>query len=68
MEQFIIEIEAYSKKSGVSPQRLLRDAVGAPWWMWEKWKAGDASPTMRTADKIRSHIETASNQPARASA
>lgn len=56
MEQFISEIEAFCEANGIAPQRLLREAVNAQWGLWQKWKDGDASPTLRVVDKIRGHM------------
>ncbi|ANB32744.1 hypothetical protein M2324_001650 [Rhodovulum sulfidophilum] len=58
MEQLIAEIEAYAAAWSKSPQKVLRDAIGASWGQWEAWKSGQASPTMRVADKLRDHMRT----------
>lgn len=57
MEQLISDIEAYCERSGVSPQKLLREAINAQWGQWQKWKDGEASPTMKVADRIRQYIK-----------
>ncbi|MDQ7262685.1 hypothetical protein NM680_12875 [Paracoccus sp. PS-1] len=56
MEQLISDIEAYCARTGISPQKLLRDAINAQWGQWQKWKDGEASPTMKVADRIREHM------------
>ncbi|WP_232220975.1 hypothetical protein [Paracoccus sp. J39] len=56
MEQFIREIEAYTALHCISPQKLLREVIAAPWGQWQKWKDGTSSPTMRIVDKIRDHM------------
>lgn len=57
MEQLISDIEAYCVREGVSPQKLLRDAINAQWGQWQKWKDGEASPTMKVADRIREYMK-----------
>lgn len=57
MEQLISDIEAYCARTGISPQKLLRDAINAQWGQWQKWKDGEASPTMKVADRIRDYIK-----------
>lgn len=56
MEQLIRDIETFASEFGVTPQKLLRDAINAEWGRWQKWKAGEASPTMITADAIKAHM------------
>lgn len=56
MEQLIDEIEAYAVAAGIKPQRLLREALGASWRQWDDWKAGNASPTLRVVDRLRSFM------------
>lgn len=56
MEQLISEIEAYCAARGITPQRLLKEAVAAQWGMWQRWKDGESSPTMKVADRIRLHM------------
>lgn len=56
MEQLISDIEAYCAARGVQPQRLLRDAINATWNLWQKWKDGEASPTMKVADRLRAYM------------
>lgn len=57
MEQLISDIEAYCERSGISPQKLLRDVINAQWGQWQKWKDGEASPTMKVADRLREYIK-----------
>ncbi|WP_439561127.1 hypothetical protein [Roseinatronobacter sp.] len=56
MEKFISEIEAYTRALGITPQKLLRDALRASWGQWNDWKAGKSSPTMRNADRLREYM------------
>ncbi len=58
MEKLIQEIEAFAAEFGITPQKLLRDAINAEWGRWQKWKAGEASPTLLIADKIVAHMTT----------
>lgn len=57
MEEFIRNIETFAAEHGITPQKLLRDAMNAEWGRWALWKAGDASPTMITADKVRAYMK-----------
>lgn len=59
MEQLISEIEAFAAEFDIVPQKLLRDAINAEWGRWRQWKAGEASPTMLTADRIRAYMAKA---------
>lgn len=61
MEQLILEIETYAAAVGKLPQKVLRDAVDASWKQWGCWKAGTASPTMITVDRL--HAYMAANPP-----
>lgn len=56
MDQLIAEIEAYAAALGLSPQKVLRDAIGSSWGQWDAWKAGTSSPTMRVVDRLRAHM------------
>ena len=56
MERFISDVEAYALACGITPQALLRNVINAQWGQWQKWKAGEASPTMRIADRIYAHM------------
>ena len=56
MERFISDVETYALACGISPQSLLRKTVNAQWGQWQKWKDGDASPTMRIVDQIYAHM------------
>lgn len=56
MEQLILDIEDYCRATQIAPQKLLRAASGATWGLWQKWKDGEASPTMRVADRIRAYM------------
>lgn len=61
MEQLIIEIEEFCAASQIAPEKLLRVSVGATWGLWQKWKNGEASPTMKVADRVRAYM--AANPP-----
>ena len=56
LKQLISEIEAYARAAGVTPQMVLRAAVGAGWGTWDSWLADAASPTFRTADRIHAYM------------
>lgn len=56
MEQLIAEVESYAANMGVTPQKVLRDAIGANWRQWDLWKSGRSSPTMRVVDRLREHM------------
>ncbi|RAP39463.1 hypothetical protein BYZ73_20410 [Rhodovulum viride] len=56
MEQFIAEIEAYAAACSKTPQKVLRDAIGANWGQWDSWKSGDGSPTMKVVDRLRDYM------------
>ncbi|RAP39402.1 hypothetical protein BYZ73_20720 [Rhodovulum viride] len=64
MEQFIAEIEAYAAACSKTPQKVLRDAVGANWGQWDSWKRGASSPTMKVVDRLREFM-TANPPPGR---
>lgn len=59
MEQLIQDIEDFVAEFGITPQKLLRDAINAEWGRWQKWKAGEASPTMLIADRILAYMADA---------
>lgn len=52
MDKLISDIEAFCAEFGLTPQKLLREAINAEWGRWPRWKAGEASPTVAVADKI----------------
>jgi hypothetical protein len=62
MEQFITEIERDAAMLGMSPQHLLRKAVGASWKTWADWVVGKSTPTLATVDRIRAWVSR--NKPA----
>lgn len=66
MEKLIADIESYTSAAGITPRRLLRDVLKASWGLWDDWKAGKSSPTMRNADRLREYM--AENPPKPASA
>jgi hypothetical protein len=53
MEQLVADIEAFAAEFGVTPQKVLRDAVNAEWDRWSRWKAGTASATQLVARSNR---------------
>lgn len=59
MEQLILEIEEFCRTRQIAPQKLLRDATNATWGLWQKWKEGEASPTMKVADRLRAYMASA---------
>lgn len=65
MEKLISEIQSYAAAQGVTPQKFLRDVIGASWNTWQKWRDGESSPTMAVADRLRAYI--ADNPPAKTS-
>jgi hypothetical protein len=62
MEQFLIDVQNYAAAAGRSPVWVLKRAVGASGTKWAEWQAGESSPTMATADRIRAWM--AANPPA----
>lgn len=56
MEKLVSDIEAFASEFGVTPQKMLRDAINAEWGRWQRWKAGEASPTVAVADRIYSFM------------
>lgn len=56
MEQLIEDVEAYAVLMGVTPQKVLRDAIGSSWVQWANWKAGVSSPTLRNVDRLRAYM------------
>lgn len=57
MEKLISAIEAHSAATGLKPQKILRDAIGASWGQWDRWKAGEQFPRMDTVDKLMRWME-----------
>jgi hypothetical protein len=53
MEQLLDEIRTYAERANLSPQAVLRRAIGASWGQWDDWLTGKSSPTMRNVDKLR---------------
>lgn len=56
MEQLVADIEAFAAEFGVTPQKVLRDAVNAEWDRWSRWKSGTASATLATVERINAHM------------
>ncbi|MCA2012418.1 hypothetical protein LCM17_13045 [Cereibacter sphaeroides] len=61
MEEFLAEIEAFSKAHDITPQSILRKACGYNFGRWQKWLDREASPTLANVDKIR--VWMAENKP-----
>lgn len=58
MEKLVADIEAFAAEFGMTPQKFLRDAINSEWGRWQKWKAGEASPTMLIVDRIYDFMAT----------
>ena len=56
MEKLISEIETHCAAAGMSPERLLREAINASWSTWDAWKGGVSSPTMKIVDRTRAYM------------
>jgi hypothetical protein len=56
MDELISDIEQYCAAARITPQRLLREAIGAGWGQWDAWKSGTSSPTMKVVDRLRAHM------------
>lgn len=56
MEQFLTEVQSYATALGVKPGTVLHNAVRLGGGTWEKWVARTASPTLKTADRIREYM------------
>ena len=63
MEQFIKILEGEALDRGVSPQSMIKRAVGFKWSTWRDWKSGKSSPTLATVDRIYAWM--AANPPSR---
>lgn len=57
MEKLISDIEVYCARSGITPQRLLKLAIGANHGQWQDWKDGKSSPRFGTGDRIRAYMQ-----------
>jgi len=68
MEQLISEIEREASALGMTPQSLLRKALGASWSTWSDWVSGKSSPTLATVDKLRAWIASSRSVEAEGSA
>lgn len=56
MEQLIAEIEDYAARMGISPQAVLRRALGSSGRTWGEWVRRESSPTMANVDRLRDWI------------
>lgn len=56
MDQFLKEIREYADALGVQPSTVIQRAAKLGGAVWARWEAGNGSPTMMTADKIRRYI------------
>lgn len=57
MEQFITEVRAYAALIGVKPSTVIQKAGVGGGATWGRWEAGASSPTVRTLEKVRKHME-----------
>ena len=58
MEQFIIEVAAFAALTKKKPATVIQNAVGLSGSTWGKWVKGDASPQMKTVEKIRKYMKS----------
>lgn len=56
MERLINEISTYASARGLSPQRVIREALNAEWGRWERWVAGISNPRADTIDRVRAYM------------
>ena len=56
MEEFIAEIRAYAIRVGVMPTTVIQRAKVGGGRTWRKWEAGESSPTLITADRVRKYM------------
>ncbi|WP_334061706.1 helix-turn-helix transcriptional regulator [Limimaricola cinnabarinus] len=56
MEQFMNDVRLYAEQMGVHPSTVVQRAAKVSGGAWARWEAGDASPTLRVADKIRQYM------------
>lgn len=56
MEQFIAEVEAYAAAVGLEPSTVVQRAAGVSGAIWKRWKSGEASCTLTTADRVRAYM------------
>ena len=62
MEQFLTDVRAYADAVGLKPTTVIQRAGAGNGSTWARWETGKGSPTMLTADKVRSYM--AANPPA----
>lgn len=56
MEQFLAEVRAYAAANGVSPEKVLREALNSEWSRWGRWADGKASPQVKTIERVRAYM------------
>lgn len=56
MEQFLADVEVYAAACGVAPTTIVQRAGAGNGVAWAKWKAGTASCSLATADKVRAYM------------
>ena len=56
MEKFLTEIRTYADAVGLKPTTVIQRAGAGNGSTWARWEAGKGSPTMLTADKVRSYM------------
>lgn len=62
MEQFLTDVEVYAAACGLKPTTVIQRAIGASGAAWSKWKSGQGSCSLVTADRVRAYM--AANPPA----
>lgn len=50
------DITNFAAARGIKPATVLQIAAGMSGTTWEKWRAGSATCSMRTAERIRDYI------------
>ncbi|HHX89639.1 MAG TPA: XRE family transcriptional regulator [Paracoccus sp.] len=50
------EIRRYACGRGIKPATVLQNAANLSGTTWEKWNAGAASCSIRTADRVRAYM------------
>ena len=56
MDQLVAEIEAYAAARGVAPGTIVQYATKLGGTAFRKWKDGESSCELATADRIRAYI------------
>lgn len=50
------EIRAYAAQVGVMPTTVIQRANVGGGGTWRRWEEGESSPTLATADRVRSYM------------